>query len=189
MEKLINEIYSYEQVDYNPKSIKYDFVSKGEKEIPKRVSLTQYQQKDLENFYNLGLTNILINEIGEEKVSDMSRDNNKCDSEKVLKTTLVCALDFLTQFHDAKVIFQGNTNAKQRLYKMAVNSNFDELSEFCHIKGGYINGLEIEVNDSTSEKRPTGSINLKNLVYENYNISESSKYHFITFELKEDKKL
>ena len=85
MEELFENSYDFEQVDKNPLSIKYDFVSSGEKEVPKRVILTNYNLSGLERYYNLGFGNITITDEGEEKISDMSRNNNRNDKDKVLK--------------------------------------------------------------------------------------------------------
>ena len=71
MEELFENSYDFEQVDKNPLSIKYDFVSSGEKEVPKRVILTNYNLSGLERYYNLGFGNITITDEGEEKISDM----------------------------------------------------------------------------------------------------------------------
>lgn len=43
MEKLLDVVYDFQQVDDDPKSVKYDFVSLGEKEVPKRVSFVPYK--------------------------------------------------------------------------------------------------------------------------------------------------
>ncbi len=51
MEELFENSYDFEQVDKNPLSIKYDFVSSGEKEVPKRVILTNYNLSGLERYY------------------------------------------------------------------------------------------------------------------------------------------
>ena len=77
MEDLLNESYEFEQVDNNPTHTKYDFVSRGIKEIPKRVSIVKYPQPGLERYYNLGFGNICIDKNGRESISDMSRENNK----------------------------------------------------------------------------------------------------------------
>lgn len=190
MEKLLPQVYNFEQVDDNPESFKYDFVSEGIKDIPKRVSFVPYGN-GLSQFYNLGLTNITINETtGKEELSDMSRDNNIDDADKVMKTTFVCALDFLDQmqYKGAKVIFQGNTAAKHRYYRMSVNNNFQDLSDACVIKGGYFDNIVLETNPETGEKWAT-ALDIEKLTYVDYNIAESYKYHFITFELKKEDKI
>jgi hypothetical protein len=94
MQDIIADSCVFEQVDDNEDHVKYDFVSVGEKDIPKRVSFVRYHHKGLENYFNLGLGNLSITEEGEEEISDMSRINNKDDSDRVLKTALTCVLDF-----------------------------------------------------------------------------------------------
>lgn len=73
MEKLIDLCYDYEFKD-EAEGIKYEFVSVGTMEIPKRVTFSPVD--GLSNYYNLGLTNISIDEEGNETASDMSRENS-----------------------------------------------------------------------------------------------------------------
>ena len=187
MEELFENSYDFEQVDKNPLSIKYDFVSSGEKEVPKRVILTNYNLSGLERYYNLGFGNITITDEGEEKISDMSRNNNRNDKDKVLKTVFTCALDYLSQNNDAILTFYGNTSAKHRLYKMGLNTNLSLISNFFNIKGGVLDGIKI-VETREEGKKPIGLIDPSTIVYEEYKASECHKYNFITFELKEELK-
>lgn len=187
MEDLFENSYEFEQVDKNPLSIKYDFVSSGTKQVPKRVILANYNLPGLEAYYNLGFGNIYISENGDESISDMSRDNNKDDKDKVLSTVFTCALDFLSENNNAILTFYGNTSAKHRMYKMGLNKNYKQISSFFEIKGGTIKGIEIEESQDEG-KRPVGMINPNDIVYEKYNVSDCNKYNFITFELLEDYK-
>ncbi|WP_024566658.1 DUF6934 family protein [Elizabethkingia anophelis] len=183
--KLADEIYNYEQVDSNPSSTKYEFISVGEKEIPKRVHLMQYHHPGLTQYYNLGFGNIYIDDEGIENVSDMSRDNNRSDANKVLKTTLMCTVDFLSDNKDSIVTFYGNTKAKQRLYKKSINLNLEEIQEVLVVKGGIINNITIVENQET-EKTNLNPIDPNDIMFENYAISDSNKYNIITFELKDE---
>ena len=63
MNDIINSSYNYELVDDNPDNTKYDFVSLGNFEIPKRVSIMPIGY----GFYNLGFGDLTIKENGEEK--------------------------------------------------------------------------------------------------------------------------
>ncbi|MDM1408198.1 hypothetical protein [Myroides sp. DF42-4-2] len=183
LEDLINASYEYEKVDYN----KYDFISKGDKDIPKRVSITQYPNKGLENYFNLGFGNITISDDGDESISDMTRDNNKLDRDRVLKTVFTCSVDFLSNNPNAIITFYGNTSAKHRIYKIGINNNLSSISEFFHIKGGIIHDLQIE---ETREKGkiPISQINVQQIEYQVYDPNKSNLYNFITFELKQEYK-
>ena len=185
MEDLINESYEFEQVDSNPLHTKYDFVSIGEKEIPKRIAMIKYPQPGLERFYNLGFGNIFIDENGLESISDMSRENNKNDKNKVLKTVFTCALDFLSNSPNSILTIFGNTIAKHRMYKMDLNNNLASIESCFIIKGGIINDLKITEN-SENGKLPDSIINIDKIDYQSYNPAKSKSYNFITFEIKAD---
>lgn len=185
MEDLINDSYEFEQVDNNPAHIKYDFVSRGIKEIPKRVAIVKYPQPGLEKYYNLGFGNIFIDQNGKELISDMSRENNKNDQIKVLKTIFTCALDFLSNYPDSIITFFGNTSAKHRLYKMRLNNNLASIKSCFIIKGAIISDLKITENNENG-KLPNSTINIDHIDYQIYDPAKSKSYNFITFEIKED---
>lgn len=185
MEDLINESYEFEQVDDNPSHTKYDFVSRGTKEIPKRVAIVKYPQPGLDNYYNLGFGNISIDQHGKELISDMSRENNKNDQNKVLKTVFTCALDFLSNYPNAILTFFGNTSAKHRLYKMRLNNNLPSIESCFIIKGGIINDLKI-IENNENGKRPDSIINIDQIDYQIHDPAKSKSYNFITFEIKDD---
>lgn len=184
MEDLINESYEFEQVDSNPLHTKYDFVSKGEREIPKRIAIIKYPQPGLERYYNLGFGNIFIDENGLESISDMSRENNK-DGKKVLKTVFTSALDFLSTSPDSILTIFGNTSAKHRLYKMGLNNNLASIESCFIIKGGIISDLKIIENTETG-KQPNSIINIDKIEYQAYDPKKSRAYNFITFEIKDE---
>ena len=187
MEDIVDESYEFEEIDNTETNVKYDFVSKGDKEVPKRVMLTKYELPGLENYYNLGFGNLSIDKDGIEHISDMSRDNNKDDKDKVLKTVLTCTLDFVSNLSESVITFYGNTSAKHRMYKMGLNKNLEGIKKYFNIKGGIINDL---VTEETKEdgKRPVSQINIESIEYEEYKSEKSREYNFITFELKDDLK-
>jgi hypothetical protein len=187
MIELINDSYNYEQVDDNPKSIKYDFVSLGPKDVPKRVSISKFEYESLDKYYNLGFCNILIDDDGKETLSDMSRDNNKNDKDKVLKTVFSCALDFLSNSQESILTFYGNTSAKHRLYKMGLNNNLNAIKSCFIIKGGIIKKLEL-IETLDEGKIPSSKIDINSIHFEYYAKQNSNKYNFITFELKNELK-
>ena len=184
MEDLINESYEFEQVDNNPLHTKYDFVSNGEKDIPKRIAMIKYPHIGLEKFYNLGFGNIFIDKNGKELISDMSRDNNKADKDKVLKTVFTCALDFLSTSPESILTFYGNTSAKHRLYKMDLNKNLQSIASCFIIKGCIIHDLKITENEENGNELHS-VINTDNIEYQDYDPGKSRSYSFITFEIKD----
>ena len=185
MQDLINESYEFEQVDNNPLHTKYDFISSGEKDIPKRIAMIKYPHPGLERFYNLGFGNIFIDKNGRETISDMSRDNNKDDRDKVLKTVFTCALDFLSTSPDCILTFYGNTSAKHRLYKMGLNKNLSSIESCFIIKGCIIHDLKTTENEE-SGKELNSVVNIDKIEYQTYKPAKSRVYNFITFELKDD---
>lgn len=190
MQNLISQSYKYNYVNNEKSSedIVYEFISLGDLEINKRVTISKIGGA-LSDYYNLALNDYSVDEEGVETESYMSRVDNK-DDEKVLLTSFVCALDFLTmeKFKDSKVIFMGNTHAKHRYYKIKVASNFNELSGICTIKGGFIDGLKLSIDQETQEKNPLNHplyATDERIHQEDYDIKSSGKYNFIIFEVKE----
>lgn len=181
MEDFIRDSYPFEKIDNNPEKTKYEFISIGTNKIPKRVSITKYPQPGLEKYYNLGFGNISVNSNGIETISDMDRNNN-ADGDRVLKTVITCALDFMSDIPDAILTFFGNTPAKHRFYKMQMNNNFNSIKSYFIIKGAVIKDLKI-TTDNEGRKFPESEISVDNIIYEDYNIKHSPFYNFITFEL------
>ena len=186
MDNLIVDSYDYECVDDTEGSFKYDFVSLGEIEVPKRVLIQRYPNPGLERYFNLGFGNIHIDDAGIEHISDMSRNNNKGDSDKVLKTVFTCVLDFLSiDSHSKSIItFYGNTSAKHRLYKKSLNKNLISISKYFIIRGGVIQNLVTKENSGES-KQVLSKINIETIKYEIYNTSNCNAYNFITLELRQ----
>jgi len=188
MEHFIHNAYTFELVDDNPKATKYDFVSVGKKNIPKRVSIRQFPHKGYEQFYNLGFGNISIDKNGAESISDMSRDNNQDDANKVLRTVIVCALDFLVNNPNATLLFYGNTHAKQRLYKIGINNNLEDIRLFLNLKGFIIDDIKLKDNNDGSKELANKVIEPNSIFSYPYKPINSNQYHFITLELKDELK-
>lgn len=188
MSDFIEDSYPFELVDQNPYNWKYDFVSIGtesskHKKVPKRVIISVLNIKGFESYYNLGLANIKIDKNGFERLSDMSRDNNKNDKDKVLKTVFTCALDFLSYSPDAKLVFFGNTFAKHRLYKIGLNQHLESIEKYFVIKAGIIPNLKVNI-DENGRKTPSLDFDPTGVIYEAYLPTKSKFYNFITIELK-----
>ena len=185
MADIVEDAYEFEQVDGCKSNIKYDFVSIGEKEVAKRVAIIQFTHPGLEKYFNLGFGNISIDNLGNETVSDMSRDNNKDDKNKVLMTVMTCALEYLSTSTGSILTFYGNTHAKHRLYKSAINKNIEDIQKYFVIKGGILKDLEL-IETVEGSKTPNSPVNLNDIVYETYDPTKSRDYTFITLELNDE---
>lgn len=112
--------YSFRQSE---DSTQYFFESIGHKGIiQKSVAITA---TDLKQVYNLGLGdyNPITGVIDDLSVSDNG------DTAKILATIFQIANLFLIQHPDHFLLFAGNTPARNRLYRMAINHEFPELSQ------------------------------------------------------------
>ena len=177
MQEIIDNSYPYQLVDTNPDHFKYSFVSSGIKEIPKRVSIRPV----INNYYNLAFGDIKINENGEEYIDDKSRNENKVDGDKILCTALICSLDFLTRFDDKKIVFFGNTPAKHKLYKMRLCRKVSLLNQFLILKGAIIKNYKVKIDEEGY--KIIEQINPDKIQYEIFDIKNSNRYNFITFEI------
>lgn len=110
----------------------YEFLSSGPKGTIKKV--VQYSPLE-PGLYNLGFGD--WDEVKQE-VKDNTRSNN-ADRDKVLATVAGTVVDFMKHHPDATLFARGETRAKTRLYQMAINSNWHEISELFVIEGN-VNG-------------------------------------------------
>jgi len=122
--------YDFQTV--KPNIIQYEFDSISEKKSVKKVIEYALIDKDT-LLYNLSLLDVTKDE-----VSDISISNNK-DMPKVLATVYQTLLDFFTANPKAKVIFQGNTPSRNRLYRAAIGKLKDVEEPDFRIFG-FING-------------------------------------------------
>jgi hypothetical protein len=100
----------------------YVFFSEGPMGSIRKVVL--YEKLD-EDFYNLGFGD--WNEALQE-TDDSSRSNNG-DREMVLTTVAFTALDFTDQFPNARIVAEGSTPARTRLYQMGIADNLLEINQ------------------------------------------------------------
>jgi hypothetical protein len=84
-----------------------------------------------DNFFNLGFGD--WNEESQD-LDDSSRSNNG-DRDKVLATVAFTALDFTNQFPDARIVAEGSTPARTRLYQMGIADNLLEIIENFEVRG------------------------------------------------------
>jgi hypothetical protein len=85
----------------------------------------------IEQTYSLGLgdRDPITNHIDDEVISD-----NK-DTIKVLSTIAEIGRQFLETYPNAIIVFEGNSHSKNRLYRMGINSNLDEIEKKYRIFG------------------------------------------------------
>jgi hypothetical protein len=106
----------------------YEFFSEGP--IGKIRKVISYE-KIGDNFFNLG-----FGDWDEElqQADDSSRSNNG-DRDKVLATVAFTALDFTSQYPSARIVAQGSTAARTRLYQMGIADNLLEINRNFEIYG------------------------------------------------------
>jgi len=186
--------------DYNFEGLKnnvyqFRFISLGDKEIVKIVSISPIPGKD--NWYNLIFGNLESN--GEADVINDQSEKNNNDYDEVLKTVFMCMLHFLKLKPNGIIAFFGNTGHKHTLYKWKISSYYDSLAEHLKIFGGEITRkvpiIEKEqtiiLKNGKTRKRIikikspssiTGNIGIKYI--EKFNKDNNRRYHFVLIGLK-----
>jgi hypothetical protein len=188
-------VYSFEGIIDNV--YQYRFIStKVENEVTKIVSLSPLSADG--KWYNLAFGNLEIDKTtGEPFVNDESENNNN-DFDKVLATVFTCLLNFLNARPDAKIVFFGNTEHKQLMYKRKISAHISSLQEYFIVQGGFADYdvewkiIEKEVQKkSRSVKRTVrvkdhNSLNFRNITsLEIYNPHKSRDYHFVLIALND----
>lgn len=111
----------------------YVFYSEGPRgRIKKGVFFTKIGG----NLFNLGFGD--WNEESQD-LDDSSRSNNG-DRDKVLATVAFTTLDFTDHFPGARVVVEGSTPARTRLYQMGIADNLVEINEYFEVQG-FLEGL------------------------------------------------
>ncbi|HMR89569.1 MAG TPA: hypothetical protein PKD51_15520 [Saprospiraceae bacterium] len=108
--------------------IHFDFISVGKKgEIHKRVTFIELQY----GFFNMGLgdLNPETDEVDFYSVSDNG------DRNAVLATVSEVIEAFFDLYPSHTIYFKGTSKSRTRLYQMAINHYYDELSVRFHILG------------------------------------------------------
>jgi hypothetical protein len=110
----------------------YDFYSEGPKgKIRKAVLYSFLGTVDGADYYNLGFGD--YDEKGK-NINDLSVSDNK-DRDRVLATVAVTALEFTNHFPGCKIVAEGSTPSRTRLYQMGVAKNYAEITELFDIQG------------------------------------------------------
>jgi hypothetical protein len=107
----------------------FSFLSVGKKGIIlKVVELAEIR----EDTYNLGFGDYnFINDTVNDKI-----DSENGDAEKVLATVFGILMRFLSENPEKSVYISGSTPIRIRLYRMIINSYFEEFSQSLEILGG-----------------------------------------------------
>jgi len=107
----------------------FDFISLGRKgEIRKRVTFFELEKY---GFFNMGLGDI-DSTTGEVDYNSIT-DNG--DRNAVLATVSEIVEVFFKIYPQHTIYFKGTTDSRTRLYQMAINQYYNELSEKFHILG------------------------------------------------------
>lgn len=91
--------------------------------------VVQFTPMKKRGYYNLAMGD------WNEGVLDFITTTYNGDRDKVLATVAVIVFGWTERFPKRKVIFQGNTLARTRLYRMAINRAWDELKKVFLIQG------------------------------------------------------
>jgi len=129
---------AYADVKFNADYNKFDFISEGcNGKIPKQV---QILPMPIPNVYNLSFGDIKEN--GE--LDDLTISNNG-DRNKILATIVKVVVEYSYRFPDRYIFFQGSTEQRTRLYRIAVSLNLDELSEIFEIYADITGNLDLVI--------------------------------------------
>lgn len=121
-QKTIAMSYETYQLETTDSVMIFEFISEGPKGfIKKRI---QYQNIG-EDIYNLAFGD--VDEVTNEFDDTIVSDNN--DVRKILATVALTITFFLNEHPTAFVHIKGGTIARNRLYKMAISNNFEEISD------------------------------------------------------------
>lgn len=119
------------QLKANHDLLFFEFVSEGEK--GRIHKLVHYSKMNRDNIYNLafGDKNLQTGELDDTAVT------NNGDVRKVLTTVYNTLYAFLDKYPETSVFIKGNTESRNRLYRIAISNNLEELSKDFEIYGYY----------------------------------------------------
>lgn len=110
----------------------YDFYSEGPKGKIKKIILYSFiGAREGVSYYNLGFGDYNERQKG---IDDLSISDNK-DRERVLATVAITTLEFSSHFRGCKIVAEGSTPARTRLYQMGIAKHFAEINEMFEIQG------------------------------------------------------
>ena len=103
------------------------FYSEGPKGVLKKLIIYS-PLDDLTDVYNLGFGTLKINQEGKEYLDGTEVSDNG-DRDKILGTIALTVFSFTDKYPDKKVYLTGSNKIRTRLYQMAINHAYGELSE------------------------------------------------------------
>jgi hypothetical protein len=106
----------------------YEFTSVGKKGAIRKM--VQYTEINMHNTYNLAFGD--KNELGE--IDDLAVSDNG-DGQKVLATVVSTLYALTNQNPDFLIFATGSTAVRNRLYRIGIAKNIDEVREDFHIFG------------------------------------------------------
>ena len=113
-----DEVY---ELEFTDDLTSFDFVSVGKNgRISKRIS---FKPTETENAYNLSFGDVTE----ADRINDSSISNNG-DRNKILATVVSAVDQFTKRYPWRTVYFIGSTDARNRLYRMAISLRWKELS-------------------------------------------------------------
>ena len=112
------------------------------------------------NAFNLGFGTLKMKNNGEEYLDGTEISDNG-DRNKILATIAATAYRFIDKYPDKKIYLTGSDKTRTRLYQMAINHAFEELSETFKIYG------DIEEDPDSYNFQPfTGGVNYTGFLIE-----------------------
>ncbi len=120
----------YNEIQNSKDWMTFRFESTGPKgNVWKVIQFTPMQKR---GYYNLGMGDWQ----GDERLDFVSTTDNG-DRDKVLATVALAVYGWMERFPRRKIIFQGNTASRTRLYRMAINKGWEQLNKVFLIQGLY----------------------------------------------------
>jgi hypothetical protein len=112
-----------------PPFLTYEFFSEGPKgRVTKRV--------DFQNFPELGVHNLSFGDVDSvtNELNDRIITDNR-DSKKVMAAIITAVMIFCERYPQAPIYLKGNTEARNRLYRMTIARHLQKFESRVHILG------------------------------------------------------
>ncbi|MDB5088169.1 MAG: hypothetical protein JWR09_2163 [Mucilaginibacter sp.] len=123
----------YSNLRYTEDYHLFMFISTGPKGNFKKI-IAYTPIYDLQNGYNLGFGTLKINEAGNEYIDDNEVSDNG-DRNKILATVASTSYGFIDRYPDSRIYLRGTNKVRTRLYQIAINYAYEELSKKFKISG------------------------------------------------------
>jgi len=118
----------YENIAVQDDFNRFDFISIGKKGlVRKRVS---FSKTEMDKVYNLAFGDV----DEKDELDDLSVSDNG-DRNKVLATVVNIVVSYTNRYPGRWIFFQGSSESRTRLYRMAIGLNLEELSIKFNIYG------------------------------------------------------